>query len=291
MEYQTVEQVAQSVLKDRTFLLGGRNPQNKIARLHVSIERNCLRFSCEINGKWPATFLPLLQWGELIQSIHAAINSTEQYEETLEVFTGSGQEQKYQATIGIGRRPDGIAYFRLSSEDGEQVFDFLPNQNYRWKVGGQPMPQNILSRRNALAWIDQLNSAIPHEFQKFYKPFTPEGRTGGGNGGNGGNGGGNWKSNGNYKGKGGNWNNNRNGGGNNGNWNNNHGGNQYQQPAPQYQQPVQQPAPQQPVYQAPQQPAPQQPQQNMQYQNPPQQPAPQQPQNPAELPFDQYLQF
>ena len=138
----------------------------------------------------------------------------------VDAHIGAGENRRLDGTVRFGRDEDGIVYITIVNNGREQRFDFRPNDNYVWKINGQPLPMSDASRRNAQAWVDRMGDYCAQELRDNYIGF--QGRQDGQAGGQR-QGGNNYNRNGGGYNRGGNnYNRNGNGGGYN------RGGNGYQ---------------------------------------------------------------
>ena len=217
----------QSVLTERSLQPGGRDANGRVARMHTSIRRDCVSLSAPLDGEWVSVLFPIAEFDTLLLGIKQMIVAKEPIVGEVDAHIGAGENRRLDGTVRFGRDEDGIVYITIVNNGREQRVDFLPSDNYVWKINGQPLPKSDASRRNAQAWVDRMSDYCALELRDNYVGYQgrQDGqggqgggqRQGGGNNYNRGNGGGGY---------------NRNGGGyNRGNGNGggyNRGGNGYQ---------------------------------------------------------------
>ena len=212
----------QSVLTERALQPGGRDANGRVARMHTSIRRDCVSLSAPFDGEWVSVLFPISEFDTLLLGIKQMIVAKEPTVGEVDAHIGTGENRRLDGTVRFGRDEDGIVYITIVNNGREQRFDFRPNDNYVWKINGQPLPMSDASRRNAQAWVDRMGDYCAQELRDNYVGF--QGRQDGQGGGQR-QGGNNYNRNGNgggYNRGGNNYNRNGNGGGYN------RGGNGYQ---------------------------------------------------------------
>ena len=210
----------QSVLTERALQPGGRDANGRVARMHTSIRRDCVSLSAPFDGEWVSVLFPISEFDTLLLGIKQMIVAKEPTVGEVDAHIGAGENRRLDGTVRFGRDEDGIVYITIVNNGREQRFDFRPNDNYVWKINGQPLPMSDASRRNAQAWVDRMGDYCAQELRDNYIGF--QGRQDGQAGGQR-QGGNNYNRNGGGYNRGGNnYNRNGNGGGYN------RGGNGYQ---------------------------------------------------------------
>lgn len=198
--------VTLEILKDRTFRLNGpANQHGQPQRLQFGVNNNCIQLSTQINGQWANIRFPIVEFQQfIIQGVSRAVNSKEEYRESVECTEGRGETKRVVGTVICGRDADGICFIAIENNSKQAIrYNFLPVNQYRALDGtGMPLSRSEVSRRNAIAWtVEMANIARLALRENFTESkFQPGGKGSGFKSGNNG------------------WNGNKNNGGGNNSW-------------------------------------------------------------------------
>lgn len=161
----------QSVLTERALQPGGRDANGRVARMHTSIRRDCVSLSAPFDGEWVSVLFPISEFDTLLLGIKQMIVAKEPTVGEVDAHIGTGENRRLDGTVRFGRDEDGIVYITIVNNGREQRFDFRPNDNYVWKINGQPLPMSDASRRNAQAWVDRMGDYCAQELRDNYVGF------------------------------------------------------------------------------------------------------------------------